>query len=297
MVEAVGGQLARVARKILATRIGPRSLGRVTIAELAGKDEIPVIPHRQPDRRSQGQRIAVMAHPVVLRFIEAQYVVGPVGAPRYCDHRVARRIGLDAQHVLHPGHAGAILAVGDRSAHALAPGQLDIDDARDRVRPIKRGGPVAQDFDPVDGDGDDLVQIDRARSAAHRSVEIEQRRLMPTLAINQHQRLVRRQPAQRGRAKRVGTVGQRRLGEVERWHELVQQAAGFGIARMGQLLAADDVDRHRAVGDGPPGNPAAGHDDHVLRLACRFLGRALCGHGDLRGDRKGQAQPRHGGEQ
>ena len=86
--------------------------------------------------------------------------------------------------------------------------------------------------------------------------------------------------AQRRRAQDVGSVGDRRLREIERRHQLVEDLVGFGQPGVGQRLAADDVDRHRAVRDGAVGAPGAGDDDCGL-LAFR-LGRGSSGGGRRR---------------
>src|SRR3546814_9440395 len=70
------------------------------------------------------------------------------------------------------------------------------------------------------------VHVDARRAAADRTVEVEQRRHVPTLAVDQDQHLIGRETAQRRGAQRVGAVGQRRLRKVERGDELVEQPVG-----------------------------------------------------------------------
>ena len=67
--------------------------------------------------------------------------------------------------------------------------------------------------------------------------------------------------------QRVGAVGDRRLREVERRHQLVEDLVGLGLAGVGDLLGADHVDRDRAVGDGAVGAAGAGDDDRLLVAA------------------------------
>jgi hypothetical protein len=98
--------------------------------------------------------------------------------------------------------------------------ELDVDHAGDRVRAILRGGAVAQHLDPADREAGDEVHVDRGAAAADRAVDVEQRRDVAALAVDQHQGLVRAEAAQGRRAQRVGAVGDRRLREVERRDQL-----------------------------------------------------------------------------
>ena len=93
---------------------------------------------------------------------------------------------------------------------------------------------------------------------------------MAALAVDQHQRLVGAEAAQGRRAKHIGAVGDRRLREVERRHQLVEDLAGFGLAAVADGFRADDVDRDRAVGDGSVGAAGAGDDDRRF-VRGRFL--------------------------
>jgi len=77
---------------------------------------------------------------------------------------------------------------------------------------------------------------------------------MPTLAIDQHERLVGREAAQRRRAQRIGAIRQGRLRKIERRNQLVENLVGFGLARGRKLIATDDVDRDRGFGNGASGN-------------------------------------------
>ncbi len=104
---------------------------------------------------------------------------------------------------------------------------------------------------------------------------------MAALAVDQHQGLVGAQPAQRRGAEHVGAVGDRRLREVERRHQLVENLVGLAQPGLGQFVAADDIDRHRRVGNRAVGSPGSGDDDRILRVSCSFR-RGLVGRDDWR---------------
>src|SRR3546814_5231889 len=78
-----------------------------------------------------------------------------------------------------------------------------------------------------------------------------------------------------GGAHRIGAVGQRRLREVGRGNELVENLVGLGIAAVLKLLAADHIDGHRAVGNGAVADAAAGDDDRLRRIERPAAGRSL----------------------
>ena len=142
--------------------------------------------------------------------------------------------------------------------------ELDVDHAGDRVRSILRRGAVAQHLDAADREARDQVEVDRRAAAADRAVDVEQRRNVAALAVDQDQGLVRAEAAQRGGPQRVGAVGDRGLREVERGDELVEDLVGLGLSRIGDRVGADHVDRDRAVGDGAVGAARAGDDDRLL---------------------------------
>ena len=135
---------------------------------------------------------------------------------------------------LHVVDVGVIFAVGQadagRRCRALA--QLDVDDAGDRVRAILRGGAVAQHLDPRQiAMRRDQVHVDRGAAAADRAVDVEQRRDVAALAVDQHQGLVGAEAAQGRRANDVGAVGDRRLREVE---ATAPAGSGSGWSRCGR---------------------------------------------------------------
>ena len=113
--------------------------------------------------------------------------------------------------------------------------------------------------------------IGRHRALADRPAGIDPGRRVHALAVQQHQRLVRRKTAQRGGMDMGVAIrrGGRREGEGR--HLLAQDLARFGIARRTHVLAAQHVDRHRGGGHGAVGEARAGDDDPAL-LRRAFVG-------------------------
>src|SRR4051794_2752074 len=87
---------------------------------------------------------------------------------------------------------------------------------------------------------------------------------MPSLAVDQNERLVGAEAAQRRGPDRIRSVGDRWLREVERGHELIENPARLGLAAARDLVRADDVDRYRAGRDRPVRRPGAGNDDLLV---------------------------------
>lgn len=83
---------------------------------------------------------------------------------------------------------------------------------------------------------------------------------MAALAVNQDERLVGPQSAQRCRADHIGTVGDGGLGKVEARQLFVQQPVGLGEAGPRQIVSNDDIDGYGAVRDSAAA--AAGAGDH-----------------------------------
>ena len=299
-VEAVEARFARVEGGRRRTDvIGPQvvalAVGEVAVAIFAGEVEEAAVADRQADVDAIGQHrtVARLALAVAVRLQVAR--VGRIER---------RRIAEQAVEIGHPVQRRHIFAVAHLRAAAFARGlQLDVDHARDRIRTILRGGAVAQHLDPLDRERGDHVHVDRRRTAPDGAVDVEQRRHVAALAVEQHQRLVGVQAAQRRGPRHVGAVGDRGLREVERGDQLVQRLVELPGARRLQRAARNDVDRHGAVDRGPVGDAAADDDDLVgrfvalrRRIGRRFLaGRRLhrlrpggCGE-DRQGCRHGDA--------
>ena len=116
----------------------------------------------------------------------------------------------DAQHAVRHGDAAVggrepVLAVVFRvfaeASHRFAAqvlAQFDVDHAGDGVRAVLGGGAVAQHLHILDGQHGDRVHV-RARVAAiARAEQVNEGRRVAALAIHQHQRVIRRQPAHLG---------------------------------------------------------------------------------------------------
>ena len=219
-VEAVEARFARVEGGRRRTDvIGPQvvalAVGEVAVAIFAGEVEEAAVADRQADVDAIGQHrtVARLALTVAVRLQVARV------------SRVERRrIAEQAVEIGHPVQRRHIFAVAHLRAAAFARGlELDVDHARDRIRAILRGGAVAQHLDPLDRERGDHVHVDRRRTTPDGAVDVEQRRHVAPLAIEQHQRLVGVQAAQRRGPRHVGAVGDRGLREVERGDQLVQR--------------------------------------------------------------------------
>jgi len=112
---------------------------------------------------------------------------------------------------------------------------------------------------------------------------------MTPLAIDQHQRLIRAQPAQGRRADHVGAIGDRRLREIEAGHQIAQQARGFGEAGSAELFGGNQIDRHRAVPNGAVSPARTGNDNRLPGVLNGGIGILREG-GSSRHDEAGKQQ-------
>ena len=78
-------------------------------------------------------------------------------------------------------------SVGEIAAQPLFLRQLDVDDPGNGVRSILRGGGILQDLNSVDGTGGDEIQIHRIDTRCIGWTVVEERTVVPTLAVDQHQ--------------------------------------------------------------------------------------------------------------
>ena len=131
----------------------------------------------------------------------------------------------------------------------LAP-EHDVDHARQRVRTVLRGGAIAQHLDALDGRDRDRVDVGARRTAGDGLLHVDQRLLVASLAVDQHQHLVGAERTQRGRAQDVGAVADRGAREVEARFEHLQDLADLLRAGAFELLAVDHVDRCGGLGGG-----------------------------------------------
>ena len=178
-------------------------------------------------------------------------------------------------------HVGVVFAVGHRGAAAFTRvAQAQVDDAGDGVRAVLRGGAVAQHFDGFERRQRNGIEIDRRRAATHRAIHVDQRGLVPALAVHQHQGLVGRQAAQRGGADVVGAVGDRGSRKIQRWRGGREGLGEFGAARGGQRFLRQNIDRRERIEARTRGDACAGH--HHLVDVSFFVGRGRSLRHELR---------------
>jgi hypothetical protein len=169
-----------------------------------------------------------------------------------------------------------------RAEAVILPLEDDVDHARDGIGAILRRGAVLKHLDPLDGGGGDEVEIDRRGALLRPGVEVEQRGGVAPFAVDQHQRLIGREPAQAERIDQGALIQSHHLPRDGRG-DLGQGIAQVGLAGRGQCLGADHGDRAQALLGGAVGIARAGDDDIAA------LGRRL-----LRPGRAGQRQREQG---
>ena len=214
-------------------------------------------------RRVQAGAVGLVA---LARF-DRQVQVAAVAAQREAAAG-AGRVGVAIAFI---GRAGA--GADDAVAHALL--EDDVDDARDRVRPVLGGGAVAQHFDRLDRRQRDRVDVGAGRAAADRLLHIDQRLLVAALAVDQHEQLVGAQAAQRGRADDVGAVADEGRREVERWVEVLQHLAQFERTGRLDVFRADQAHGHGGIERRLGLGARAEHHD-LRHIAVGFLCAGWC---------------------
>jgi hypothetical protein len=110
-------------------------------------------------------------------------------------------------------------------------------------------------------------------------VGVDQRRGVHALAVDQHQHLVRAEPAQLRRAHVIGAAGVRLARKVERGQQRRQCRAELAVDRAGtaQVLCGEHVDRGHRVERGAIRGARAGDDDRIERLRGFFRGGVRTG--------------------
>jgi hypothetical protein len=91
----------------------------------------------------------------------------------------------------------------------------DVDHAGDCIRTVLCGRTIAQNLDSLDGAGRNRVEIDHTGPTPYAAIYVDQGAHVAPLSVDQHQYLVRRQSAQRGRPSVVRTVRNCGSREVE----------------------------------------------------------------------------------
>ena len=100
--------------------------------------------------------------------------------------------------------------------------QLDVQHTGDGIRSILGGGSVPQQFDPVDRSCRDGVQVRTHGSAAHRTIHVDQRGSVTTLAVHEYQGLIGTETSDGGRIDVVRSIRHRLRGGIEGRCDVVQ---------------------------------------------------------------------------
>ena len=159
---------------------------------------------------------------------------------------------------------------------AVALFEHDVDHPGNRIRTVLCRGTVTQHLDVVDGADRDHVQVDRLRTNKwHTARQVHHCRRMSTLAVDQHQRFVRGQPAQRSAFRVLATGCALVLRKVERGQQLEQCLVEGHGAGLHQLFAVDHVHGGAAAQGRGVGAPSADGDHPVQGCG----GRSVLGLG------------------
>ena len=245
--------------------------------EHVGGDALPADSHRKAGRDAVVLRLREVLHPGVrLRPIGARpiAILAAQGDESPFTQRAApARVDLRDLPIV-PRR----LTEGARNAERGVLLQDHVDHARDRVRAVLRRGTVAQHFDALDRRGGNRIEVHARGPAPDRVVHGDHRAGMPPLPVQEHERLIGPQPAQREGPLHVHPASDGRAGEVQRWHEHLQDLRDLGSARDLHLLAPHHVDRHGRLGDGALGRPASAGDGDRLERKARPGKGEVVGH-------------------
>ena len=130
--------------------------------------------------------------------------------------------------------------------------QSIIQHAGDGVRPVLRRRTIAQHFEFLDGDRGYRREIrsvgPERQTRVSAVINLDQRRSVVSLAVEQDQDLVRRQAPQRRRTNECRGVGNRVLTDVERRDEVPHRVEHVGRGLRVDIGPADDVDRGGRIG-------------------------------------------------
>ena len=190
--------------------------------------------HRRHRRRIDHTRIdpAALREAVVLRFrCQREISIGERGQADI-GHAVARvPAAVHVATAIHVGAAAAVVGLED-----------DVDDAGNGVGAVLRGRAVLQHFDALDCRHRDEVQVGRGAALEGTGQHGQVGGAVPALAVDQHQRVVRRQAAQARRQRHRCHVATEGLG-IERRQVLRQGLDQVGLAGAGQRRCVQNLDR------------------------------------------------------
>ena len=237
--ETLRGGFTGVTGGILLARIAERTVRHRAVAPFHAGVEVAAVAPRQP-------------------LIGAHHRVGAVIALAQ-----ARDLGVEL----------ASLAEHVAGARAL---QNNVDDTRDGVGAVLRRRAVTQDFDAVDHGRRDGIEVHRRGATTNRSVVVDQRARVATLAVHEHQRLIGREATQRGRAHVVRAVGHGGTWEIQRWRRRLQHLRRLDTSRCLEHRRVDHVHGHRAFNECPLTTTRAGHGHGIELRAGLFEHEVLC---------------------
>ena len=118
-----------------------------------------------------------------------------------------------------------------------------VDHPGNRIGAIARRGTITQHFDVVYRRQRDRIQVRRGRPTAHCPAKVDESAGVATLAVDQHQHLIRRQAAQLRGAHQFGTVYQAWAREVDRRNQPRQHRAQLVGAGTAQGISGNYIDR------------------------------------------------------
>ena len=179
---------------------------------------------------------------------------------------------------------------GNQQPALTVPAQAEIEHTGDRVRAVKCRCPVAQHLELADCDRWDRREIGTLRTANIGNVrELDGGAAMTALAVDEDQRLIRRQAAKREGPGEDGAVIADEALHIERRDLGAEEIVHIGCALFEQFRAGDNIDRLGGVGRLEIIPPCAGHDDVALRRGCSrcFFGAVLRKGRNRQGDDQG----------
>ena len=138
----------------------------------------------------------------------------------------------------------------------------EIQHTRNGVRSILRGCAVTQHFELLDGDCGDDGDVGALRAVRNAAAQKgDHGGAVHALAIDEDQRVIRRQTAKVCRPHERGRIRNRLRSHVEGWHRHTQHIADVAIGRVVEFGRADNVHRSHGIGCRTVGLTRARHDD------------------------------------
>ena len=98
----------------------------------------------------------------------------------------------------------------------------DVEDAGNGIGPVLRRGPIAQHFHTLHGQQRDGIQIHPRAPPANGAIHVQERALVQTFAVDEHQHLIGVERAQREGWCMVGAIGNRWVRGIQTGHQRCQ---------------------------------------------------------------------------